>query len=135
MKKGFRKRRCFLNAQPLWRREALHERRSRILGVSSPGKQGAHSVTLFQAEGIVAGKIAVDDDARDFQTWNIRSAGRRLIIPLALKNIRPIDSGRLHLDQHFFRAWFRHRTLRRPECFRCTRLLDFHHSHCTLMMP
>ncbi len=91
-----------------WHREGGAIVDGAILGIAAAGYQRRHVIADGKrGDGLTAG----DDFAGDLQAENIGDAGRRRIAAAALRDVRPIDAGRCHLDQDLVGSWHRRRAL------------------------
>src|SRR5690606_2356833 len=75
--------------------------RRRVLGVAASAHERDHPLAAFPR---ARGRVRAFDDPCDLQPWNLRSAGRRGVVPLALHDVGAVDRGRSHLDEQLTRT-------------------------------
>src|SRR6478609_83903 len=92
-----RQGRGVLEADPGWDREQLARRHGDLLRIPTAGEQGADLVPDGPAVDAVA---ELRDTAAHLETRVCRRAGRRVVVPLSLHDVRPVHPGGDHLDDH-----------------------------------
>src|SRR3569832_2175267 len=100
--------RAFDGAKPFRQRQALRQGGGAIFCVSATLPQRANHVPLLTAAFCQSAIIML---TCHFQSWLVGRAGRYGIIAGALKLVRPVHSGSMHLDQNFASLERRQRTL------------------------
>ena len=116
-KVGFGDRGRLDRRQPERPRQGVRFVRDAVVGVAAAGNERRHP----RAFGISGGAGAARHDrAGDLEAEDVARARRRRVEPHALEDVRPIDAGRLDLDQDFAgpgegpRTRLDHKNLRPP---------------------
>ena len=97
MQVDLRQGRGVLEADPGRDREQLADRHGDLLRIPTAGEQGADLVPDGPAVDAVA---ELRDTPAHLETRVGRRAGRRVVVPLSLHDVRPVDPGGDHLDDH-----------------------------------
>ena len=97
----FRQCRRFHQRKPLWNRQTLCCRCYRVFRIATTIGQSAHLVALLPTLYLCT---YLHNLTGHLQPQDWRSTGRRRIETHTLHNIRAVDAGGRHFDQHFIRS-------------------------------
>ena len=125
-KEGFRQRGGLGQAQARRNGQRIAFMHGAIFGIAAAGDEGANPIAGREAGHAFPGGHHF---AGNFQAGDIRGAGRRRIVPLALQHVGAVNAGGGDFHQKLARLRNRHRAFSDDQNLGGARLADFNRFH------